>query len=247
VGAGLTFRLVVAGELRTLLPTRRRSRLVDGGIDLDADGVSTIGHVVGSLGIPLTEVGGLRSDGRKVSTSWRPHPGAVVEVSARPRPQQTPTTPPAFLLDVHLGTLARRLRLLGIDAAWSNDATDAEIVQQAQQQQRVILTRDRGLLLRRAAREGAYVRGNDPDDQLADVLDRFDPLLRPWTRCPACNGMLVPVEKSAVVDRLEPGTRRMFDSFAACPDCGRVYWAGAHHQALQRIVERSEGGDASDP
>lgn len=140
----------------------------------------------------------------------------------------------------------RRLRLLGIDTAWSNDASDTQIVEQAQREQRIILTRDRGLLLRRAAREGACVRGNDPEEQLADVLDRFEPPLCPWTRCPACNGVLIPAEKAAVIDRLKPGTRRMFDRFAGCLGCERVYWAGAHHRALQQIVHRSRRAGASD-
>lgn len=226
--------VVVPGELQPLLYAhRRRDRLT-----VVNDGVSSIGHVVGSLGIPLTEIGELLVAGTSVSAAWRPTAGAVVELTPRRRPQATPTKPARFVLDVHLGTLARRMRLLGIDTVWRNDTSDDDIIAQAQREDRVILTRDRGLLLRRAARDAAYVRGNRPDDQLADVLDRFTPALAPWSRCPACNGLLAPIAKADVVEQLRPGTRRSYDTFAHCTGCDRIYWHGAHHSRLQQIVDR---------
>ena len=75
--------------------------------------------------------------------------------------------------------------------------------------------------------------------QLADVLDRFAPQLSPWTRCLACNALLQPVDKANVCDRITPGTRRHYDRFVRCSGCGRIYWNGAHHARLQRIVDRS--------
>ena len=109
---------------------------------------------------------------------------------------------------MHLGALARRLRLLGVDTVYANDASDPELVERAGAQDRLLLTQDRGLLRRRALRRAAYVRGARPDDQLDDVLGRFALPLAPYTRCPACNGELGPVSKAAVLGRLEPGTRR---------------------------------------
>lgn len=227
----LTIRL--PPELRLFLPMRHRSGVVRTGYD----GTSSLGHVVTSLGVPLTEVGALRVAGREVAAAYRPSPGDEVTVTAAPRPQPAPTDPARFLLDVQLGALARRLRLLGIDAAYRNDANDAELVDQAAAEQRVLLSKDRGLLRRRAVRAGAYVRGDRADDQLADVLDRFAPALAPWTRCTACNGGLEPVAKADVVERLEPGTRRSYEEFARCRGCGRVYWRGAHHARLHALVE----------
>ena len=87
---------------------------------------------------------------------------------------------------MHLGGLARRMRLLGIDTAYRNDASDAELLAQGAAEQRVVLTQDRGLLRRRALTVGAYVRGGSTDEQLADMLDRFRPPLAPWSRCLAC-------------------------------------------------------------
>ena len=139
--------------------------------------------------------------------------------------------------DGHLGTLARRLRLAGVDTAYANDAGDDALIEQANADRRVLLTQDRGLLRRHRLWLGAYVRGTRPDDQFADVLSRFAPPLAPWTRCTACNGLLVPAAKADVAPQLEPGTRRTYDSFSRCGSCGRVYWRGAHGRRLQAKVD----------
>ncbi|HCA87523.1 MAG TPA: hypothetical protein DEQ61_19875 [Streptomyces sp.] len=209
------------------------------------DGTSSLGHVVESLGVPLPEVGELLVGGRPAAPAYRPRPGDVVDVRGIRRPQALPDGPPRFVLDVHLGGLARRLRLVGADTAYRNDLDDPALVEQANAERRVLLTRDRGLLRRRALWLGAYVRGTRPDEQLTDALERFVPPLAPWTRCVACNGLLAPVGKSAVGHLLRPGTQRTQDTFTRCPDCGRVYWPGAHHHRLEEIVAaaaRTVGG-----
>ncbi|GEL20834.1 hypothetical protein PA7_46710 [Pseudonocardia asaccharolytica DSM 44247 = NBRC 16224] len=220
-----------ARELWLFLPPRRRREQ----FTAPYDGAASLGHVVQALGIPLTEVDPLVVDDVPVGTGHRPPDQATVEINPVPRPQRVPGAD-GFVLDVHLGTLARRLRVLGIDAAYRNDADDDALARQASEQRRVLLTQDRGLLMRRAVWAGAYVRGHRPDDQLADVLDRFTPPLHPWTRCTACNGPLAAVGKAEIADRLEPGIRRRYDEFARCRCCGRVYWHGAHSRRLDPIV-----------
>jgi uncharacterized protein len=230
-----------ARELWLFLPPRRRRAQ----IVVSYDGSATLGHVVQALGVPLTEVGPPDVDGTRCDPARRLHPGAVIELEPPPRPQPLPDGA-RFLLDVHLGSLARRLRLLGVDTAYGNDADDADLVEQAGRERRLLLTQDRRLLMRRALWAGAYVRGHGADAQLADVLDRFAPPLAPWTRCSACNGELADVPKEQVADRLEPGTRRCYDRFARCRTCDRVYWRGAHGRRLDAVVaaaRRTVGGD----
>ncbi|MFJ3303250.1 Mut7-C RNAse domain-containing protein [Streptomyces sp. NPDC086549] len=207
---------------------------------LVTDGVSTLGHVVESAGVPLTEVGALWVDGREVPTSYVPAAGDSVEVRPVERPQRVPGAPLRFLLDVHLGTLARRLRLLGVDTAYeSTDIGDPALAARSAAEKRVMLSRDRGLLRRRELWAGAYVYSTRPEDQLRDVLDRFAPELRPWTRCTACNGLLKEASKDEVAHQLKGGTQRSYDVFAQCLECGRAYWKGAHHDQLEAIVERA--------
>jgi uncharacterized protein with PIN domain len=213
-----------------LAPRNRRADL-----RIPYDGTASLGHVVESAGVPLPEVGALLAGGRPVTASYRPGPADVVHVRGTHRPQRIPA--PRFVLDVHLGTLARRLRLVGVDVAYGNDLDDDTLIAQAGAERRVLLTQDRGLLRRRGLWLGAYVRGARPDDQFRDILDRFAPPLAPWTRCTACNGRLSPVGKADVEARLPPGTRRNYDTFTRCVACGHVYWRGAHRDRLEAIVE----------
>ncbi|MFJ9419914.1 Mut7-C RNAse domain-containing protein [Streptomyces sp. NPDC101227] len=204
------------------------------------DGASTLGHVIESLGVPLTEVGRFLVDGREAPVSHIPQADENVEVCAVERPQPVPGAPLRFLLDVHLGTLARRLRLLGVDASYTNeDPGDAALAALSAKERRVLLSRDRGLLRRREIWAGAYIYSDRPEEQLPDVLRRFAPELAPWTRCTACNGQLTDADKDSVQERLEHGTQRTYDVFAQCTSCGRVYWRGAHHARLEAIVSKA--------
>lgn len=240
---GPEIQVEFAPELRLFLPNGRRQ---DGAARVAADGVSTLGHVVESLGVPLTEVGTLVVGGRTVPVSHIPAAGESVAVRPVERPQRVPGAPLRFLLDVHLGTLARRMRLLGVDTAYeSTDIGDPALAARSAAEQLIMLSRDRGLLRRRELWAGAYVYSTRPEDQLRDILERFRPELRPWTRCTACNGLLKEATKEEVANQLEGGTRRSYDVFAQCTQCGRAYWKGAHHEQLVAIVERALADYAS--
>lgn len=225
--------LTLADDLHLFLAPRLRAGRVTAAVADD----STLGHLVESAGVPLPEVGRLVVDGAEVPASYRPHGGETVEVYAVPRPQPVPEPELRFLLDVHLGALARRMRLVGLDTAYHNDCDDPVLVEQANAERRVLLTQDRGLLRRRNLWFGAYVRGIRPDGQLDDLLRRFAPPLAPWTRCTSCNGKLTPVAKESVTEDVEPGTLAAFDTFARCDACARVYWHGSHGGRLDEIVD----------
>ena len=227
-------RLSIHPDLRFLLPRHARE---SGELDLPHDPSATVGHLVQSAGVPLTEVGALivAENSTSLDSRLREQDRLDVGVRARPQPLEGPA---CFLLDVHLGTLARRLRLLGVDTAYGKYASDEHLVEQANHEDRVLLSRDRGLLMRRTLRRAAFVRGQDPDDQLADVIGRFQPPLRPWSLCLACGGSLTPVSKALVANQLEPGTLRTKQQFFRCQACGHVYWHGAHDLRLQQVVRR---------
>jgi uncharacterized protein len=220
-----------AVELRAFLAPRHR----DGLVRVRCDGVSSLGHVVQSLGVPLTEVGELVVDGAPTTPAYRLADGDTVVAWPVRRPQALPSA--RFILDVHLGTLARRLRLVGLDTDYANDLDDDVLIERANAGRRVLLTQDRGLLCRRRPWLAAYVRGARPDDQMRDVLNRFAPPLAPWTRCTVCNGLLAPAAKAGVERLLEPGTRRTYQDFSRCAGCGRVYWRGAHSTRLEEVVD----------
>lgn len=232
------------GEIRLRVPRQLqlflRPDVRTDEVCIESETTSTIGHVIEAVGVPLTEVGSIEVDGASVPSSTRPLPGMVVELRPVTRPEALFEQARGFVLDVHLGTLARRMRLLGIDTAYRNDADDNELVDEANAERRILLTRDRRLLMRRALWWGAHVRGDRPDAQLADVIERFEPPQAPWTRCTACNGELRTVRKDDISHLLEPGTRRNYTSFAQCSACSKVYWRGAHSPTLESIVASTE-------
>ena len=212
------------------------------GATVRCDGVSSLGHVIESLGVPLTEVGTLRVGGRPVAAAHVPARGERIEVDAVRLPQRPPRlgVPLRFLLDIHLGTLVRRMRLLGLDAAYENpDIGDGALAAKSAAEERIMLSRDRGLLRRRELFAGAFVYSHRPGQQLDEVLTRFVPPLAPWTRCTACNGELRRVDKDAVRGRLPSGTQRTYETFAECSACGRTYWRGAHAERLDAIVQHA--------
>ena len=147
--------------------------------------------------------------------------------------------PPRFLCDVHLGQLATYLRLLGFDAIYQNDWDDPELAEIAAREQRVLLTRDRRLLMRSAVVYGYCLHTRDPEQQLLAVLQRYDlfGLIAEGSRCLRCNGQLVPVAKQEILDRLEPKTRRYYDDFYRCLACDQIYWRGSHYERMQAFVE----------
>ncbi|MEE6272039.1 Mut7-C RNAse domain-containing protein [Georgenia sp. MJ206] len=231
----VALRVAVDPALWFLLPRARRTSA----FPVSAAPSDTVGNVTIALGIPRTEVGPLVLDGH-LGPASSPVSSGLLRIGPAPRPQQTSTTPPRFLLDVHLGALARRLRLLGLDTAHETHADDAGLVRRAAETARVLLTRDRALLYRSALPEGALVRGTLTQDQLDDVLGRFAPPLSPWTRCTRCNGLLEPASVADVAADIEPGTCRAYDVFSRCGGCARVYWRGAHAPALEAVVARAE-------
>jgi uncharacterized protein with PIN domain len=157
----------------------------------------------------------------------------------RVRPE--PLRDPRFVLDVHLGRLARHLRLAGFDAEYRNDFTDAELVSRAAREKRILLTRDLGVLKHGAVTHGYAVRSTRPDDQLREVLARFDLIARvaPFTRCLRCNISLEEADAEVVRTRVPPHVRERHTTFSACGLCGRVYWTGTHHHRLTMILRNA--------
>jgi uncharacterized protein with PIN domain len=228
-----TTQVRVHGELADLLSADERGHPVS----RQVDGTSTVKHVVESLGVPHTEYGELRVNGAPVPDGYQLRDGDVVDVYAA-EPVSAAGAESRFILDAHLGTLARYLRLLGFDAAYDTDADDDALMVRAAAENRTLLTRDRGLLRRRTATNARFVRGTDPRAQLTDVVRRFGlaEQIRPYARCTACNGVLAPVSKTDVARLVPPGTLQYHDAFTACMACGKVYWEGSHHARISGLV-----------
>jgi uncharacterized protein with PIN domain len=146
-----------------------------------------------------------------------------------------------FVLDIHLGRLMAYLRMLGFDALYPEDYRDEELARLSSTEQRILLTRDLGLLKRSVVTYGYYVRDTDPEQQLIEILKNFDLFdrIEPFHRCLDCNGLLEPVEKEAINNLIPPNTQKYYDEFRHCTACGKIYWKGSHYQRMQRLIDRA--------
>ena len=142
-----------------------------------------------------------------------------------------------FIADVMLGRLARWLRVLGLDVAYSNAYEDNEIVRMAEQENRVILTRDTGLAARRSRAECLLIASVNYKEQIQQVLRTFD--LRTFTvfsRCLECNVLLKDVDKESVFEQVPAYVYLTQERFAICPSCNRVYWHGTHADRMLKQI-----------
>lgn len=206
-------------------------------------GTPAIKDAVEALGVPHTEVDVIVVNGRSVDFEYHLqdrddvaiYPGHYpVAPKALRHLQNRPAGQARFVADVHLGTLARLLRMLGFDVSYRNDYSDREILDLAMREERIILTRDRGLLKRKAVRMGQCVRSFRAEQQIHEVLHRFELYgkIVPFQRCMNCNGMLAIVQKAAILHRLPPITAKFYDEFFQCQSCQQIFWKGTHHQNM---------------
>jgi uncharacterized protein len=209
----------------------------------------SVKHVIEAMGVPHTEIALILVNGQAVDFSYRVADGdrisaypAFTSIDVSPVTRVSLCSPgdPRFVLDAHLGKLAAHLRMLGFDTLYRNDFDDETLAGIAGADHRILLTRDRALLQRRAVTRGYHVWETDPERQLVEVARRYDlvRLMQPFRRCVHCNGLLESVAKEAILDRLQPKTRNYYDEFSVCPDCDRIYWKGSHYEKMLKTIEQ---------
>ena len=221
------------GRLRDFLPRDQR----DKSIIVQFRGRQSIKHLAESLGAPHPEIGQVQVNGQEGSVNDIAQDGDQVEL--HPIENGCPVAP-RFLLDCHLGRLTAHLRMLGFDCLYQNDFDDPRMTDIVVEEGRILLTRDRHLLMRKVIQHGYCLRSLDTLEQLAEVLQRFEltEAVQPFHRCIRCNHPLEPVEKDVVIERLEPLTKLYFEEFHICPACKQIYWKGSHFDRMQKLIEK---------
>ncbi len=227
-------------ELNFFLPADKRKRDMAVGVSQG----TTAKKLIEDLGVPHTEVDLVLADGRSVSFSYRVREGDRIsvypvfetfDVQAVSRVRPEPLRQSRFILDVHLGRLAVALRMLGFDTLYSNSCEDEELARIAESEHRILLTRDRELLKRKAVSHGCYVRSRKTFEQLGEVVRRFqlEGSVHPFNRCLKCNTAVETVSRDLVQNKVPPVVYETYRQFRRCPACERVYWRGSHWRHMQ--------------
>jgi len=231
-------------ELNDFLPATQRKQAFFHAFT----GTPSVKDTIEAIGVPHTAVDLVLVDGVSVGFDRRLSGGERIavypvferfDISSLIRLRARPLRRTRFVLDVHLGKLARYLRLLGFDTLYRNDYDDATVVSLSVNDQRIVLSRDIGLLKNGALTHGYWLRATRPRAQLEEVVRVLDlgRMIAPFTRCLECNGELREVKRETVPSRVPPRVFASFLDFVECPECGKVYWEGSHYDHMRGMVE----------
>ncbi len=234
------------GRLNDFLPRSRRAVAFAQSVD----GAPAIKDTLESVGVPHPEIERVVVNGAPVDMAYIAQPDDICEIYPPRQPidfyrAAFAELRPTFVADVHLGRLAAYLRMLGFDTVYSSvDLADPLLADIAYRDQRILLTRDLGLLKRKIVRFGYFVRETAPLRQLAEIVERYDLLHYGMQalRCTNCNGALEAVAKDEIAPQMTAQTLRYYDEFRRCTACGKVYWRGSHHEKIERFVDGLRGG-----
>lgn len=210
-------------------------------------GNPAIKHLIEAIGIPHTEVGQVEVNDIPIGFKYKVQNRDQIKVwgfkNANISNIMTETDKEArFILDNHLGKLAAYLRMLGFDTLYQNNYQDPELAIIASKQNRILLTRDRRLLMRSIINRGYWLRSQHPQQQAIEVIKRFKLIGKsnPFHRCLRCNGFIIPISKEAIMDKLLPLTRRYYEEFYICQSCNQIYWKGSHYEHMLNILRNME-------
>lgn len=237
-------------ELNDFLDDNKKKR----DIEFSFDGRRSIKDLIESFGVPHVEVDMILVNGESVDFKYIVKDGDRISVYpvfesldvgqvARLRPN--PLRDTRFVLDVHLRSLARRLRLMGFDVDYKEDRDDRELAKISEEQNRILLTRDRRLLMHKNVSRGIIIRNTGTSEQLCEVLERLDlrSMCRPFSRCIACNGIIHPLDLNspgyaAAEEKIPSGVRDWCREYFICDNCHKIYWKGSHYEKLKAMVEK---------
>lgn len=237
-------------RLNDLLPAGQKECV----LDVSFSQAGSIKDVIENLGIPHTEIGLILANSHAVAFDYLVQHGDRIEAYPETRSSESshavslrPPLPEKkeFILDTHLGRLASYLRMLGFDALYRNDYADPQLADISANENRILLTCDRYLLMRKIVTYGYFVRSRQPRQQLLEILERYQLFdnLKPFTRCIRCNGLIEPVAKEVIENQLLPETRRWYNEFWQCVDCDHIYWKGSHYLKMKKFIRNVVNGD----
>ncbi len=236
-----TFRFYA--ELNDFLPDDKKQKAFTYSLKTPV----TISEAIESLSVPLSEVDLILINSQPAELNQTLHEDDFIsvypvfeslDISTLTKNRKIPLRTTRFILDAHLGKLAKYLRMLGFDTLYRNDYDDNDIIAIALKEKRIILTRDKPLLKSKNVQHGYYVRATEKHEQLREIVQKFDLYyqFRSFTRCMTCNAKLVPKPKEEILHKIDPETAGIFNEFFYCPHCDKVFWKGSHFDRMEKLI-----------
>ncbi|MFP4000340.1 MAG: DUF5615 family PIN-like protein [Thermoplasmata archaeon] len=143
-----------------------------------------------------------------------------------------------FLVDRMLGQTAKWLRLLGVDAKYAPEGDDEKLIEIAEEEDRVIVTRDKDLGKEFNA---ILVEKKSPECIIKDIMEEYDLGIKPLTRCSKCNGLVEKVEKYEVEGKVPENVYELNEVFWYCEECDQYYWKGSHWEKITDRIDEILG------
>ncbi|MCX7797204.1 MAG: Mut7-C ubiquitin/RNAse domain-containing protein [Melioribacter sp.] len=211
-------------------------------------GQPSVKDMIESLGVPHTEVDLILVNGKSVNFSYKVKDKDIIsvypefesiDISSIQKLRPKPLRKPKFICDVHLGKLARNMRMLGYDVFYNNSLKDNEIVEISKKEKRTILTRDLGILKRSDVTRGYFVRENNPKKQIIEVIIRFDllNLMKPLTLCLECGSKLKKIAKEKIINIVPEKVKQTQNNFFICTNCNQLFWEGTHFKKMNEFIK----------
>lgn len=213
----------------------------------------SIKDLIESFGVPHVEVDLILVNGESVDFNYLVRDGDRIsvypvfesfDITNKQKLRATPLREIKFVVDVHLGKLAKNLRILGFDTIYNNDLQDRELALISSEQNRILLTRDRGLLKRKIVTHGFILRSETPLNQTIEVLNRVDlwDQVKPFSRCIHCNGLLKSITRKQIhsanlLYQIPDYIFQKYNEFSICSKCKKIYWKGTHYKNLTKKIK----------
>ncbi len=232
-------------ELNDFLPEGKKKKQ----FEHNFHGRDSIKDMVESIGVPHIEIDMILVNGSSVDFSYIVQDKDEIsvypmfesfDISNVQHLRAKPLRNPKFIADVQLGTLAKYMRMLGLDTFYRNSYWKNEIIEISLKERRVILTKDKDLLKRTEITHGYWIRNDNPDQQIKELIKRFDLRneIKEFTRCFQCNTELINVDKKDIQEKLPPKIREQQNEFSFCGSCNKIYWKGTHYEKMSAAIAR---------
>lgn len=143
-----------------------------------------------------------------------------------------------FIADSMLGRLARWLRIMGYDTSYSSFISDRELIKKGREEKRIILTRDTNLIKCKLVKDYLFIKSDNLEEQIRQVVGAQYTVPLPFSRCLLCNQEIREIKKEKIKKKVPPYVYKTQDGFAWCPQCGKIYWEGTHvEKAKKRLAK----------